>query len=219
MRKLTSTLFGIAFLLSAPCAFAQLETFGEKGTVAFSADRLMGFYKSAISIEDPNGNDLCDGPGSRDCDVTGIGFGMAAGADPDFGFPFNYPRFAFDYFVIDSLSIGGSLGYASQDPGYEAFLFNPRVGYFIGLGSVVGFWPRGGFTYHSVDPDGGNNNYHGFAFTLEAMFAVAPVEHFAFMFGPTIDVDFAGNRECGANDCDKWRQRSFGIQVGLMGWL
>jgi len=219
MRKLTSALFFAGLTFSASSAFAQLERFGDKGTVAFSADRMFGFYKAAYSAELPNGDNVCD-QNNVDCDATGFGFGMSAGFD-NYGFPYNYPRLGFDYFVIDKLSIGGSIGYASisnDQAGGEAFLFNPRVGYFLGLGSVVGFWPRGGFTYHSLDPDGPASQ-HGFGLTLEAMFAVAPVEHFAFMFGPTVDVDFTGSEVCGNNSDCKYRQRSFGIQVGLMGWL
>lgn len=221
MRKLTSTLFFATAMLSASSAFAQLETFGDKGTVAFGADRLFSFFKAGITVEDANGDDACGDDGQPDCDATGIGFGGNAG-NGVFGFPYNYPRLGFDYFVIDKLSIGGSIVYASLDAdigGGEAFMISPRVGYFLGIGSSFGFWPRGGFTYHSVDPDGGGNDYNGFGLTLEGMFAVAPVDHFAFMFGPTIDLDFAGKTECGNNDDCKWRQRSFGIQVGLLGWL
>jgi hypothetical protein len=223
MRKVTSTLFFAASMFSATSAFAQIESFGQKGTVAFSADRLFSFFKASYTHENANGDDTCGEDNQPDCDATGIGFGMNAGAGV-FGFPYNYPRFAFDYFIIDNLNIGGSLAYASLDTdngGVEAFLFSPRVGYFIGISGAFGFWPRGGFTYHSVDPDGGGNDNSGFGLTLEAMFAVAPVEHFAFLFGPTADIDFAGSTEaaCADDDDCKWRQRSFGVQVGLMGWL
>ncbi|MNC94960.1 hypothetical protein D3C83_119570 [compost metagenome] len=51
------------------------------------------------------------------------------------------------------------------------------------------------------------------------MFAVSPASQWAFIFGPTIDLDFTGDRDCGNNDECDFKQRSFGLQVGLMGWL
>jgi len=219
MRKWVAALAFSAATLGASSAFAQMENFGKSGSMGFSAERLFAFYKARVSYELPNGED-------EDYDYSGFGFGMGANS-----YPFNWPRLAFDYFVIDQLSIGGALGYASFDDDNdnrvsggdsEAFLLAPRVGYWIPIGGVVGFWPRGGFTYHSLDPDGADNNQSGFALTLEGMFGIGPVENFAFLAGPTIDWDFTGNRECRIqnrdDECDT-RYRSFGLQVGLMGWF
>ncbi len=220
MRKLISGLTVVAVLFGASDALAQLENFGKSGTMAFSAERLFAIHKTTLDRELPNGD-------SRDDDWTGFGFGWGAST-----YPFTIPRFGFDIFVIDQLSVGGSLGYLNldfddNDPNTDddssAFLLAPRVGYWLGIGSVVGFWPRGGFTYHSFNPPGGDNDESGMALTLEAMFAIGPTEHFAFLVGPTLDLDFTGSRErgCGArndNDCD-WKYRTFGIQFGVMGWL
>lgn len=182
--------------------------------MVFGAERLFAFYKGSLSVESPQGNE-------EDFDASGLGFGWGANT-----YPFNYPRLGFDYFVIDQLSIGGALGYASLDvddggPGgdLDLFLLAPRVGYYLGFGSAFGFWPRGGFTYHSADPDGDNNDESGIALTLEGNFTAAPAEHFSFMFGPTFDFDFTGKRECGNNDDCKWKYSSFGIQAGLIGWF
>ncbi|MBK7586582.1 MAG: hypothetical protein IPI67_41140 [Myxococcales bacterium] len=217
MRRAIGILTFSAVMFGGSAAFAQAQTFGKSGTFAFGAERLFAFYKQKVSFEAPNGNE-------DDYSSSGLGFGWGAES-----YPFNVPRLGFDYFVIDQLSIGGALAYASYDvddngPGGsgDAFLFAPRVGYFIGFTDVFGFWPRGGFTYHSLDPDGGNNNRWGLALTLEANFTIAPTEHFAFMVGPTFDIDFMGKTECGgpnnSDDC-KLRYRSFGIQVGLLGWF
>jgi hypothetical protein len=219
MRKWMSALSFSAVMLGGGAAYAQTPGFGSSGTMAFSGERLFAFYKSNVSYEAPNGNE-------DDWSQSGIGFGWGG---VGFQYPFNVPRLGFDYFVIDQLSIGGALGYASVDDedggpagDYEAFILAPRVGYFVGFGDVFGIWPRGGFTYHSLDPDGDNNDQSGLALTLEAMFTIAPAEHFAFLAGPTFDMDFMGETECGGNnnpdDC-KLRYRSFGIQVGVMGWF
>jgi hypothetical protein len=204
-------------MLGAGSALGQVENFGKQGTIGLSADRLFGFYSAHRS----NDSDFFQ----DDDDWTGFGIGWGA---PHY--PYNIPRFAFDYFVIDSLSIGGALGYFSindNDDGFSdqditAFILSPRVGYWIGFGAVAGFWPRGGFTYHSLSIDGGYDE-SGFGLTLEGMFGIGPVEHFMFLVGPTIDFDFIGERDnCpgpgGDEDCS-WKYRSIGIQVGLMGWI
>lgn len=217
MRKLIGVLSFTAAMLGGSTAFAQAQNFGKSGTMAFGAERLFAFYKQSVKFEAPNGNDA-------DWDVSGLGFGWGAVA-----YPFNVPRLGFDYFIIDSLSIGGALGYASYDEDdngpsgdADAFILAPRVGYYFGFGDMFGIWPRGGFTYHSLDPDGDNNDQSGLAFTLEGMFTLAPAEHFSFMFGPTFDIDFMGETECGnpnnSQDCDL-KYQSFGLQVGLLGWF
>jgi hypothetical protein len=226
MRKWVGVLAFSAATLGATSALAQTENFGKSMTLAFSADRLFGFYKAHHEVdEDRFGPD-------RDDDWTGFGFGWY----PSIGaYPFNMPRFAFDIFVIDNLSLGGAIGYSSVqddddgfgDTDYSAFIFSPRIGYWIGIGKVVGFWPRGGFTYHSlsVEPAGGGDyDENGLALTLEGMFGIGPVEHFMFMVGPTVDFDMFGHRDsCRTGQFDdddcKWKYRSFGIQVGLLGWI
>lgn len=222
MRKLVSILAFTAATLGAGSAFAQMENFGKSGSMGFSAERLFAFYKQTVKWEDNGGDDHSDSS-------TGLGFGWGANT-----YPFNNPRLGFDYFVIDSLSIGGALGYANYDDddnypgaGYnrgelELFTIAPRVGYWIPLGTIAGFWPRGGITYHSASLDGDDNDSNGLAFTLEAMFAIGPAEGFAFIAGPTFDIDFIGETECrrqGRDEDCNWKYRSFGLQFGIMGWL
>lgn len=231
MRKLMGLLAFSAVTLGATSAFAQMENFGKQGSMGFSAERLFGFYSIHLAGE-------TEPPNVRSFDDTGTGFAFGWGAQT---YPFNVPRFAFDYFVIDQLSLGGALGYASLNDqnnncnatnnpncglfrgGYEAFLFNFRVGYWIPLGTIAGFWPRGGITYHSLNPGGPDNSERGFALTLEGMFGIGPFEHFAFLAGPTFDIDFIGSRDCpipadNSNTCS-YKYRNIGLQVGLMGWL
>jgi hypothetical protein len=225
MRKFLSVALGATALLGAGPALGQ-EVFGKQMDVAFSADRLFGFTFSRQVDED-----RC-GPAARrdDCvdDWTGFGLGWRGQRAPT---PFDAPRFAFDIFVIDSLSVGGAIGYVQyndeEDPGdgdtdYTDFIFSPRVGYVIMFTDKFGFWPRGGFTYHSssVDPDGpGETSESGFAFTAEAMFVWTPVEHFGFGFGPTLDIDFTGSVDDDPDDYDR-RYRSIGlVNVSVFGWL
>ncbi len=219
MRRSIGVLAFSLVTFGASAAFAQAESIGRSGTVAFGAERLFSFYKSNLAFEAPNGDE-------SDWDQSGLGFGWGG---VGYQFPFNMARLGFDYFLTDQLSIGGALGYASvddEDDGpsgdFESFLLAPRVGYFHGFSDTFGIWPRGGFTYHSLDPDGDSNNQWGLALTLEGMFTISPAPHFAFMLGPTFDMDFMGKQECGGPNNDescKLRYRSFGIQVGLLGWF
>ena len=52
---------------------------------------------------------------------------------------------------------------------------------------MLGFWPRGGFTYRNFGGD------EEFALTLEAMFYAAPIQHFAVTFGPLMDLGIVGS--------------------------
>jgi hypothetical protein len=232
MRKLIGLLAFSAATLGATSAFAQMEEFGKSGSMGFSAERLFGFYSLHLSGE-------TSPPQNAGYDDSATGFGFGWGAD---SYPFNIPRFGFDIFVIDQLSLGGSIGYASlSDKNYgcrgnnncdpavfggdiEAFLLAFRVGYWIPIAPVIGFWPRGGFTWHSVDPPGNqDNSQRGMALTLEGLFGIGPVEHFAFLAGPTFDIDFIGSADCPTNPepdatCS-YKYRNIGLQVGVMGWL
>jgi hypothetical protein len=224
MRKLIGLLAFSAATLGASTAFAQMENFGKAGSMGFSAERLFGFYSLHLSNEDPN-------PNNPNRDDTLTGFGLGIGAD---SYPFNIPRLGFDIFVIDQLSVGGAIGYASYSDAnqnnnsqfgnnsVEVFELAPRVGYWIPLGSIAGFWPRGGFTWHSINPDGPDNDARGLALTLEALFGIGPVEHFAFLLGPLFDIDIIGNRDCRRNlvqDTCGSHYRNIGIDVGIMGWF
>jgi hypothetical protein len=136
---------------------------------------------------------------------------LGLGAGPPSPSPYQIPRFAFDGFVIDHLSVGGSLAVWTFDPhrgrSFSGVLLAPRVGYAFAFNDTFGFWPRGGFSFWSFDHD------DEFALTLEAIFYASPVEHFAFTFGPTIDIGIAG-------DSDFDRQHSIGIvTAGIMGWI
>jgi hypothetical protein len=124
-----------------------------------------------------------------------------------------------DVFVIENLSVGGAVGFMSWDvenddgdtlADRDGFLFAPRVGYFIDFSEHFGFWPRGGFTYYTMDdPD-----QDQFLLTLEGYFTFAPREGFGFLFGPTIDFGLSGE----ADDAD-FNERSIGIMIGMFGWI
>lgn len=195
--------------LSIP-ALAHAQDLSDKGTMVFSADRLFGVTATHVSWE--------EGPFEADNDWTAIGFLSRSPASV-----FDLPRVGFDYLVIDHLSVGGSIAFYTTDPDqgpdYSGFLLSPRVGYLVELGRVVGIWPRGGFTFHSGEVGGTDEN--GFALTLECPFTFSPTKHFAFHVGPTFDIDMFGKREGGGPggvDVDQ-NYRVFGLNAGLLGWF
>jgi hypothetical protein len=203
----------VSFGFSLP-ALASAQELGRKGDVVFSVDRLMGITGTHTAGE------LRPAPGEYHDDFTSISFGWRASPD---GSPFDVPRLAFDYLVIDHLSIGGSLGYASVDADqqndYSTFLIAPRIGYAYAFGRVVGIWPRGGFTYHSTSVDD-RFDEKGFALSLECPFTFSPATHFAFHIGPTFDIDMFGDRDPnGIIEKSDRTYRTFGVNGGLLGWF
>jgi hypothetical protein len=220
----TKTALSVALSLAtvsvAPSALAQ--AFGRKGDAVFAAERLFGFTSTSATLENP-------GPGD-DIEFDGTNFSLGWHGSWGTASPYEIPRFAFDYLVTDGLSVGGSLGFASihqdVDGGFigangdgSSFLLAPRVGYVHMFSDVFGIWPRGGFTYHSQSIDDAYDA-NGFGITLECMFPISPTNHFGFLIGPTLDIDFTGSLDPDgpADDVDL-TYTTFGIQVGLFGWL
>ncbi len=206
-KALALGLAATTFLFAQFASAAGPDEFGRQGTAALFGERLFGIHFSRVKQELGNGD-------TATIETTGISLGWRGRGSLT---PFEVPRVAFDYFVIDSLSVGGALGYASygDDFDYEEFLLAPRVGYAFMFSDVIGLWLRGGFTYHSLDPDPGGSE-SGMAFTAEAMFIVAPTPHFGIIFGPTFDIDFTGEDD---DDRDR-RYRSFSLlNAGIGGWF
>lgn len=220
-------------------AAAQEETFGTQGRFIIAGERLVGYTVMKTERKWSVGNtDRTEKWTDTQFDLT------MKGSVHD---PFAAPRLAFDYFIIDGLSLGGSIGYASHthegkwtqgnqagddaDESENGWLFAPRVGYCYMFSPVVGIWPRGGFTYWTFhaesDPPGGGptdeDDANGFNFSAEAMLAIAPVPHAAFLVGPTLDFPITGSGEFKRNnnsvDYDKWKITSYGLQAGIGVWF
>jgi hypothetical protein len=171
---------------------ARADELGEKGDFAFSADRLTGLYL----YKDNDGK----------TDVTS--FGLLG--TPPLG-TYQTARLGFDWFPIKHLSIGGALSYWSlKQKGLDntsELLIAPRIGYEIPISRRFGFWPRGGITYRSHN----NPDEDEVALTIEAMFYAAPADHFAFIFGPLLDLGLAGKGPESTN---------IGILTGgIVGWI
>jgi hypothetical protein len=202
MRKTFAAVLTVALALGVATSQARALGLGQRHDLAFGADRLFGLYLGERHVDQP-GPDL-----TIDFGMFGLGVGTETT-------PLNRPRLAFDYFVIDGLSVGGTLGFYiinNDNRNGNGLFLTPRVGYLIGLGEVVGFWPRGGFTIYTLSDD--PIDQRQFALSLEGMFVIAPAQHFSFELGPTIDLGFSG--ELGNSDMHEW---SVGLAMGLLGWL
>lgn len=182
--------------------------------MVLGAERLFGVVGTGTDTE------------GTDTDVTSISFFW--GGVPG---PYDRPRAAFDYFVIDSLSVGGSLGFytwsASDDDGDtgdgSGFLLSPRVGYMVDITDRLGFWPRGGFTYVRDSIENGVDVVDSAsALTLEAPLYILLGRELALNVSLTIDLGIGGEVETDGPvmdvDVDQ-EHNQFGIQIGLAGFL
>jgi hypothetical protein len=83
-------------------------------------------------------------------------------------------------------------------PTDSLFLVSPRVGYAIPFSDMFAFWPRGGITYAASRAEADNGDEISasvFALSVEAMFAITPVDHVAILLGPYLDIGLTGEAE------------------------
>jgi len=224
MKRTLQCAFATSALLVSSSAFAQ--TFGEKGQVAISAERLFGFtYDSATVTQ--NGQDNTN----KVTHFSLLSSPVTINAGPGVWAGYGSPRVAGDYFVIDRLSVGAALGYAHWSLSTQAalgntetttsgdsFTFAPRVGYFLTFTDKIGFWPRGGFTYRTFSAADASG--HDLAFTLEAPFAFTLIPNVVFWGGPALDLGLTGSQSIqqanGTKTSVDFNATEIGIQTGLV---
>ncbi|MFO0571090.1 MAG: hypothetical protein U0263_35985 [Polyangiaceae bacterium] len=232
-----SFLLGLA--LANP-AVAQ-ERFGSAGQMAIGIERAFGYASTTTKIE----TELQPGNVDYESKTTHTQFDFLARGDVST--PFVAPRLHFDYFVIQSLSVGGSLAYSSDEEDGDqtvgnnntdfdkvestSFLIAPRVGYAFMFTDNIGLWPRGGLSYASgkreVNPagNGPNTGFEASVFdlTLEAMLVITPFQYAGFAVGPTLDLPLAGSGEQDngntTQDLDKVRVTTLALNAGVFVWF
>lgn len=211
MAKFGACLVLSAVLLAAPGAYAQ--DFGKAGQIAVGAERLFGVVHTSLTAEDDGGEATFSHTNisllvSRS---NSTGGGAVGGIFP---LGYSFPRIAGDYFVIDGLSVGGSLGLYTHSGNVEVevmgqsqendtgsitgFLFEPRVGYAFMFHEMIGIWPRGGITFLSESAESADNDERSssaWAITLECPLVINPVPHVVFGIGPTLDLGVTGSTE------------------------
>ncbi len=195
--------------LVVACSYARrasAEPLGSKGDAIFSAERLFGVRGEHWRVEPP-------APANHvDANDTVIAFGFAKT-----GVPYNVPRLAFDYMVVNQLSLGGAVGFSLSDASND-FIVAPRIGFLHMFGRVAGIWPRGGFFYHSTEVD---HQYKesSLGLNLECMFPIVVAGHFGFEVGLTFDQSFTGKHDPDDGPSYDIEYRSIALQVGLLGWI
>lgn len=211
MAKFGACLVLSAVLLAAPAAYAQ--DFGKEGQFAVGAERLFGVVHTSITAEE----DGAEATFSHTNISLLLSRSNSTGGGPVGGvFPLGYsfPRVAADYFVIDGLSVGGSLGLYTHSGNVEVevmgaseendtgsvtgFLFQPRVGYAFMFSEMIGIWPRGGITFLSESAESADNDEQSssaLALTIECPLVINPVPHVVFGIGPTLDLGITGSTE------------------------
>jgi hypothetical protein len=206
--------------------------FGDKGQLAITAENLFAFSSDRV------GESFPDGEHSTTTDRFGL---LYSQGDPT---P-RGPQVGGHYFIIPSLSIGGTLGYearggsttqpmgnrglVTQDTeSISTFVFAPKVGYALMLSNVIGFWFRGGPAFFRIGTTGAidtriKDSHTYWLLSLDAYFVWSPVQHLGFYAGPQADISFAGSHsQTDANLLETSRSasyRSLGLGLGVIGYI
>ena len=222
---------GFAIALGITCSGTALAAEGPlpAGTVAFSGERLTGFYHTTLTAS--------SGPLSIDSTIDHFSLlGMEADG------PWDLPRIGIDGFVIDGLSLGGTVFVSNRSVNTDAnvaaggliltgggngsvtdFLIAPRVGYAVMFTDSVGIWPRGGVSYfhESISPDNGSGaSLHFVSIDVDVPFMFALTNGFAITAGPTLGIAVDGSYSQDNSTVDVTEKyTSFGLGAGFMGWL
>ena len=206
--------FALITTAAASSSAQDAHGFGTKGQLIFSADRLIPLFAyTSNKVTEGDGSTVSTHSTTLSVlpNINGLGGGNNS---PTF---YNVPRLAFDYTIIDRLTLGGSIAFSvtpgagtdfkdgrtgatgSRDAATTTyFSIAPRVGYILPLSDMFAFWPRGGLSFHTLSnksPDTDvttTNSFNQWAINLEAMFALVPVQNFFFLAGPVIDIPLTG---------------------------
>ena len=192
--------------------------FGEKHQLIITVDRLMPFlsYSSQSVTATQGGTTL------KTTD-SGTSSAFLFGREPSLGVVHTLPRIAFDFTIVNRLTLGGSFAFAfglggkheeelgaggtrsTDAPKTTVIGFAPRVGYVLPLARTFAFWPRAGFAFYSVSTKSQDVAQNGtvstttlsdtvFSLDLDPQFVWAPIPHFFFHFGPIMNLPFSGSR-------------------------
>jgi hypothetical protein len=239
-----------ALLLLARSASAQAPTPGmhQSGGFILSAERLFGLSFWSVKQEQEA---LPGVPGSTATESTATGTHVSllygatlAGVTENIIVPYTTPRLAFDFLPIESLTLGGSIGFVSatgseestnspsrDSPSLTGIAFSPRVGYALMLTEGIHFWPRLGVTYYSLSsestsigppPTTSSVSYNGFAINIEPSFVFSPVPHFGITVMPVADIPLSGSRksETPTQTTERsFKITNFGATIGILGYF
>ncbi len=216
-----------------PARSSRLDNIGEEAQLTFGVDRVMGISMDQATLSPDQGGDI-------KYKATNVALFGNPGGGGDGGPSLMIPRLALDYFVIESVSIGGSLLYFSQStelendagstdgPKTTTFAIAPRVGYAMAFDETFSIWPRAGITYFNskTESDSGTgtdtDTFSGMALTVEAMVGISPIENFAILVGPYVDYGLSGTVKneppTGPSTETDAKLTSYGLSVSILGY-
>jgi hypothetical protein len=208
----------LAIGLPRTASAQEANGFGEKHELIVSVDRFVPLlsYSSQTLTNTQGGTTL------KTTD-SGTSLVFLFGREPSLGVVHTLPRVAFDFSIVNRLTLGGSFAFAiglggkheenlgnnvsrtNDTPKTTIIGFAPRVGYVLPLSHAFAFWPRAGFAFYSVSSKVDGVGQGGATVTtsssdsllsldLDPQFVVAPVRHFFFNFGPIINIPLTGSR-------------------------
>ncbi len=234
MKKILAVAVALASASVVAPAAAQtdLSPFGTQGQLAISA-------QGGVRLFDAEGADTQVGL------TPFLGWEFRKSTQPDLNNNGRYNSFknsAFyinpgaDYFVIDHLSIGGEVLFASTGfsttrhaPGAgdttdtisgTHWGIMPRVGYDIPLSSLFSFWPRGGIGFQTSSFSGGggaDTSNTLWYFFIDAPFLVHPIEHFFIGAGPGVTVSLSHTVKNGNVSVDGNSYLDFRLLTAVIG--
>lgn len=211
--------------------------FGEAGQFILSADRLFG-----ISIWSDN----AQGDNNTGDKVSGTSVNLLYGNNNAVSGPYATPRLGFDYTIVKSVTLGGSVGLivqsSSEDktnagtttttdiPSVLGFVIAPRGGYILPINQIISLWFRGGLTFFSlsrsqtVNAQSASETLSGFALDIEPQLVITPAPHFGFTAGLLGDIPLTGNfhqENSAANVSTDTTEKitNWGLTLGLFGYL
>ena len=188
---------------------ADEREFAVSGQLAISAERVVGISSTSWRVKqtgtDPKGS------------VTRVHLLLNENSDVR---SYSAPRIAFDWFAMDSLSLGGALGYSSEadsesgGASQRQLLVAPRVGYALMFSELIGVWPRVGVTYQQQTIT--DAKVALLAAAVEAELVLIPTANVLITLGPTGDFGLIGkiNPDGAAKKTD-YAQDEFGFSAGL----
>jgi hypothetical protein len=219
----------------APVARSSgLDNIGEEAQITFGVDRVMGIAFDRATISPDQGGDIT----YKATNIALFGNPGGGGQAPSM----MIPRLSLDYFVAEGISVGGSLLYFTQStetetdagsadgPTTSTFAISPRVGYAMAFDETFSLWPRAGITYFSSKSESDSatgtgtdtRTVSGLDLTVEAMVGISPIENFAILVGPYVDLGLSGTAKDepagGTSSEADAKLTSYGLAVGILGY-
>jgi len=128
-----------------------------------------------------------------------------------------------DYFVIDSLSVGGLVGFGytkAEASKLTTWEIGPRVGYGVALAETVSLWPKLGLVYRSATSSttvDATDRMLSLQFVAPILLHLVP--HFFVGFGPDFSIDLTSSRTIAGQSSDGSKTTTIGLESVIGGWF